>query len=93
MVYVHDSSPPHKAKCVKEWMQEKNIQLLYLPIYSADLTPISRIWDQLKTEVGKIHNLRRNQEKELTRSVLKAWSNLQKKLAQFTACIVPYQRH
>ena len=81
MMYVHDSASPHRAKCVKDWMQEKEIQLLDWPIHSADLMPISRIWDILKAEVGRIHNLRRNQERELTRSVLKAWSGVQKKTA------------
>ena len=80
MIYVHDGASPHRSKCVNEWLRDENIELLNWPIQSADLMPMSKIWTMLKTEVGNIHNVRRQQQSLFVKSLKKAWESIKKKL-------------
>ena len=82
MVYVHDGASPHRSKCVTEWLQEKQIELLDWPIQSHDLTPMTKIWGILKAAVGEGHNPRRNQQEDLVKSIKRTWANLKTKKTQ-----------
>ena len=43
-VFQHDNAPLHTAQISKIWLQQKNIQTIDWPPYSACLTPIKNFW-------------------------------------------------
>ena len=48
-VVVMDNLSAHKGGRVKEIIEGKGCELLYLPPYSPDLNPIEQAWSKLKT--------------------------------------------
>jgi len=49
---ILDNFPSHKAKDVKERSEELGIDLVFLPPYSPDLSPIEQIWKDVKRKVS-----------------------------------------
>ena len=47
-VVVMDNLSSHKVKAVREKIEARNAELLYLPPYSPDLNPIEKAWSKLK---------------------------------------------
>ncbi|HEX8429365.1 IS630 family transposase [Hymenobacter sp.] len=50
-VLVLDNASAHKLDGVKQWLAERGVELLFLPPYSPDLTPIEQAWSKLKTKL------------------------------------------
>lgn len=50
-VVVMDSLSAHKARAVRERLEAAGLELLYLPRYSPDLSPIEPMWSKLKTRL------------------------------------------
>jgi transposase len=48
-IVIMDHLRAHKAAGIREASEEVGAQLLYLPPYSPDLSPIERCWSKLKT--------------------------------------------
>ena len=53
-VVVMDNLPSHKVKGIEEAVQKRGAQLLYLPPYSPDLSPIEECWSKVKTWLRKM---------------------------------------
>lgn len=49
---VLDNFAPHKAKKVREYAKELNIELIYLPPYSPDLNPLEYLWKSIKRTIS-----------------------------------------
>ena len=47
-VVVLDNLGPHKVEGVRELIESRGAQLLYLPPYSPDFNPIEQAWSKLK---------------------------------------------
>ena len=47
-VVVMDNLSAHKAPGVREWIEKAGAEVLYLPPYSPDLSPIEKAWAKLK---------------------------------------------
>ena len=55
IAYFIDNASWHKTKKVKEYCEENNITLLFLPPYSPEYNPIERVWGYLKSKVKNIY--------------------------------------
>lgn len=52
-IVIMDNLRAHKAAGIREAIEQTGAQLLYLPPYSPDLSPIERCWAKLKTYLRK----------------------------------------
>lgn len=50
-VLVLDNLAVHKIGSLREWLSERGVQVLFLPPYSPDFSPIEQAWSKLKTAV------------------------------------------
>lgn len=50
-VLVLDNLAVHKIDGLREWLAERGVQVLFLPPYSPDFSPIEQAWSKLKTAV------------------------------------------
>ena len=50
---VMDNMRTHHAKAVKNLLDEKHVQYLYLPPYSPDYNPIEQMWSKIKANMRK----------------------------------------
>jgi transposase len=50
-VLVLDNAAAHKLDGVGEWLAERGVELLFLPPYSPDLTPVEQAWSKLKAKL------------------------------------------
>ena len=48
-VLVLDNASAHKLDGVSQWLAERGVEMLFLPPYSPDLTPVEQAWSKLKT--------------------------------------------
>ncbi len=55
IAYFIDNASWHKTKKVKEYCEENNITLLFLPPYSPEFNPIERVWSFLKSKVKNVY--------------------------------------
>ncbi|GAA3921291.1 hypothetical protein GCM10022406_04340 [Hymenobacter algoricola] len=50
-VLVLDNLPVHHLSGVRQWLARRGIELLFLPPYSPDFTPVEQAWSKLKTRL------------------------------------------
>lgn len=50
-VVVLDNLAVHKLDGVREWLAERGVEMLFLPPYSPDFTPVEQAWSKLKTKL------------------------------------------
>jgi len=50
-VLVLDNLAVHKIGGLREWLAERGVDVLFLPPYSPDFSPIEQAWSKLKTAV------------------------------------------
>jgi transposase len=74
---VVDGHPTHKAKRVREYVEQQQgkLKLVYLPPYSPQLNPDEQVWGYVKSRVAK--QLPENQA-ELKQLLVSALRRLQK---------------
>ena len=51
LAFLIDNASWHKTKAVKEYCNNNNITLLFLPPYSPEYNPIERVWSFLKSKI------------------------------------------
>ena len=52
---MKDNAPIHKAHEVREFLEEKWIDIMVWPLYSLDLNPIEILWKMSKAEIDKLY--------------------------------------
>lgn len=53
-VIIMDNMRSHHAKIIRQFLDEKEINYIYLPPYSPDLNPIEKLWSKLKAILRKL---------------------------------------
>ena len=48
---VLDNLAVHKIGGLREWLAERGVEVLFLPLYSPDFSPMEQAWSKLKTAV------------------------------------------
>ena len=71
-IFQDDSAPIHRAKKVKKWMSDRNIEHLNWPGNSPDLNPIENLWKHLKQKVMKKHP---KSLADLKETIFSVWRN------------------
>ena len=73
--FQHDNAPIHASRATKEWLKQKNIDIIEWPARSPDLNPIENAWSQLSRQVYKNGRQFRNIE-QLKNCIEIEWNNL-----------------
>lgn len=50
-VLVLDNLPVHKIGGLRQWLAERGVEVVFLPPYSPDFSPIEQAWSKLKTKL------------------------------------------
>jgi hypothetical protein len=72
-IFQDDNAPCHRAKVVKEWLQQAGIQHLDWPAQSPDLNPIENLWHRLGSQVAKE---KPRTERELIEKIIRVWNHV-----------------
>jgi transposase len=85
IILVVDGHPTHKAKLVKEYVEQQQgkLKLVYLPPYSPQLNPDEQVWGYVKSRVAKQLPENKDQLKQLLVSVLRRLQKLPLLVAAF----------
>ncbi len=82
-VLVLDNLRVHHLTGLREWLAQRGIEVLFLPPYSPDFTPIEQAWSKLKTKLRQVQARTREALEEalhiaidwITAYDAKAWFN------------------
>ena len=69
-IFMHDGAPCHRSKVVKEFLEQKLIQMLEWPGNSLDLNPLKKLWNLMNNKVSEKHSSSLN---ALQTAIKEAW--------------------
>jgi transposase len=84
-IVVMDNLGAHKAAGVREIIEREGAELIYLPPYSPDLSPIERCWSKIKTYLRKAKARTREALEEALKQALETVTESDA-LSWFTHC-------
>lgn len=80
----HDNCPIHRARIVREFIEQENIDVLPWCSKSPDLNPVENVWAKMEKFIRQ-HNFRPRNIDELQHKILEAWQEI---TPDFTAQLV-----
>lgn len=72
---MHDNARPHTANRVREFLQDRNVDVLPHPARSPDMNPIEHVWDYLKRMI-RDREVRPATLRDLRTSVGEEWDRM-----------------
>lgn len=78
---MHDNAPAHRAKLIKDYLADSNIEFIEWPAYSPDLNPIENIWAWVKYRLYSDFPPSKN-ENELIDRVFAIWEQIDLTMCQ-----------
>lgn len=80
IIFMHDNSPVHTARRVREFLESRHIQVLNHPAMSPDLNLIENVWSLMERDRPKL--IERTHEK-LNEHVFTRWEDLRRRQGKF----------
>ena len=74
-VLMDDNARPHRARIVRDYLEDETIERMDWPAVSPDLNPIEHIWDQLQTRISRLDNPPRTIG-DLANALIREWQNI-----------------
>jgi hypothetical protein len=62
LIFQQDNAPCHTSFKLCEYFSNNNIEVMYWPANSSDLSPIENVWSVLKRKIGKIYVKNKNHQ-------------------------------
>ena len=53
-VFMDDNARPHRARIVKDYLQQEAIDVIPWPSLSPDMNPIEHVWDQIGRNINEL---------------------------------------
>ena len=80
-IFQQDNARPNAAKTVQDFCSAQHLQLLFLPAYSPDMSPIENVWDMVGRRLA-------DSKDELWLSIQAIWNSLPQADIQNTCHVV-----
>ena len=74
-LFQQDIARPHSARLMSEFLDNNNINVLRLPAFSPDLSPIEHLWDQIGRRIYGARNPMHSRQ-ELANRLIAAWNDI-----------------
>ena len=75
LIFQQDNASAHTANYTKDWMEDRDIDIMPWPAHSPDFNPIENLWDIVDTNVRKHHKDFINDD-ALADAVTQEWKNI-----------------
>jgi transposase len=76
MTFMQDNAPCHTAKVVRDFLSEKDIDVLPWPPQSPDMNPIENLWAIIKKRRQKKYGLPKTKN-DLIEQIFDIWDNIE----------------
>ena len=78
---MHDNAPCHRARSVKEYLEQEGVEFMAWSAYSPDMNPIENVWAWVKQKLYSNYPLAGTRE-ELIRFVFEIWGKITPELVR-----------
>ena len=74
-MYQDDNAPPHRARTVNDFLNNKGVERMDWPSISPDMNPIENLWAEITCIINNLDH-QPTSVAELRQDVMDAWANI-----------------